>query len=90
MQRMLILTIFILIIFLSYFYIHNHDYNYMNNWANAHNYEIKEIEKTLFDNGPFYFRERNTRIYKVTLHNSKRISYFRFGAWFIPEQAWRD
>lgn len=62
----------------------------INSWAIENSYEIKSVERTLFDHGPFWFVDEDDRIYKVQLKDRlehDRVTYFRFRLWGF-DQEW--
>ncbi len=59
-------------------------------WAESNNCSVISIEKTYFDNGPFWFRDDYQRIYRVKVRDHlehERRTYFRFG-YFGYDQEW--
>ena len=68
------------------------DHSKITNWAAENGYSVVSVDTTIIDNGPFWFRGEDDRIYKAVLKDKlekEKISYFRISFWRF-EQAWKN
>ena len=50
----------------------------INEWAVENGHSVKEIEECYFVYGPYWYKDKNQRIYKISLNNNK-IFWMRTG-----------
>lgn len=64
-------------------------------WASSNGFAVSSVEQTFFDHGPFpwYASGKGIRFYRVTVtgqDNQERVTYFRLGSIYGPEQRWDE
>jgi hypothetical protein len=90
-KNMEVLIVLVLFCFLGMFSIScmmSADNSYINDWAVSNNYVIKSNDLCFVDTGPFWFRDKNQRIYRITLDNG-RVFYMRTGIFCNEILEWR-
>ena len=56
-------------------------------WADSQGYSIVSCEQTILDIGPFWYRSRHQRTYRVVVKTpSERVIYFRMGYWSYDKE----
>ena len=70
-------VLILLVIFSVQNWIVSRDHLEINSWAQKHNYIVKNIERRLVSIGPFWYTDKNSRVYKVDMENVKTV-WFRF------------
>lgn len=84
MKQFCIALLIVGLIFLSWILlslIENGDHNAIHSWAQNNGYVVKNIERRLVDIGPFWYTDKNMRVYKADIENS-RVFWFRIGIKF--------
>ena len=87
-----IIGIFILLFFIGscFYMLQVSDEQYIKSWAKEHDYQVVSIDRTLFDNGPFWIKNDEDRIYRVVIEaEEKRVVYFDFTL-FKTYHKWED
>jgi len=82
MTRLIFPFIALFLIILVVVLVNNSDKAEIERWAVGEGYTIVSCEQTIFDTGPFWYRSRHQRIYKVVIAIPvERMIYFRMGYW---------
>ncbi|MCM3042935.1 hypothetical protein M3201_25075 [Paenibacillus motobuensis] len=84
----LIFIIILIIAFLLDVYCSESDISYFNKKINSMGGVVIDVERHIFDNGPFWYREKNRDIYEITykIHGVKKTAWVKKGTF---EEDWR-
>ena len=83
-RAILVVTALLALVVFGIAFVSETDHQTIRDWAASEDYNITSIEKTIFDNGPFWLVDEDDRIYKVKIedhHQNEKVIYFRFGLW---------
>ena len=85
-----VIIIIIMMGLLLFVGVQNSDKEEIERWAKQEGYTVITSEVAVFDIGPFYYRSRHHRVYKVVVATPvERTTYFRFGT-FGYDREWAN
>lgn len=88
MMRLVLPFIALFLIILVVVSVNNSDKVEIERWAADEGYTIVSCEQTIFDTGPFWYRNKHQRIYKVVVATPvEQTIYFRMG-YFGCDKEW--
>ena len=90
MMRLILPFIALFLIILVVVSVNNSDKVEIERWAADEGYTIVSCEQTIFDTGPFYYKSKHHRVYRVVVATpEERTTYFRFGS-FGYDREWAN